>query len=74
MPLVFVDAADYEKISQGDQLSIALADVREKATATLNNATTGAVIAVTTPLFQEEIEIIRGGGRLNWIKAREAAK
>lgn len=74
MPLVFVDAADYEKISQGDQLSIALADVREKATATLNNATTGAVIAVTTPLFQEEIEIIRGGGRLNWIKAREAAR
>lgn len=74
MPLVFVDAADYEKISQGDQLSIALADVREKAPATLNNATTGAVIAVTTPLFQEEIEIIRGGGRLNWIKAREAAK
>ena len=74
LPLVFADAADYDKISQGDQLSLALAAVKEKAASVLTNQTTGQTIQVTTPLFQEEIDIIQGGGRLNWIKAREAAR
>ena len=74
MPLVFVDPADYDKISQGDHLRLELAAVKEQGTATLVNETTGQTMPVTTPLFQEEIEIIRGGGRLNWIKARHSAQ
>ncbi len=74
MPLVFVDPADYDKVSQGDRLRLELAAVKEQGTATLVNETTGQTMLVTTPLFQEEIEIIRGGGRLNWIKARQSAK
>lgn len=73
MPLVFSDPADYDKISQGDTLTIELTLVKEKAVSLLTNSTTGQSYPVTTPLFQEEIDIINQGGRLNWIKVKQKA-
>lgn len=75
LPLTFVNEADYDKISQGDE--IVLADVRadieaDKTQLTVINKTTGAEIPVLCELTGRTKDIILAGGLLDY--TRESLK
>ena len=75
LPLTFVNAADYDKISQGDE--IVLADVRkdieaDKTQLTVINKTTGAEIPVLCELTGRTKDIVLAGGLLDY--TRESLK
>lgn len=73
LPLVFADHRDYAKIEQGDQLQLEIDTIKARERAVVKNVTKNLEIPVTHSLTQEEIEIIKKGGRLNWIKARSCS-
>ena len=75
LPLTFVNEADYDKISQGDE--IVLADVRkdieaDKIQLTVINKTTGAEIPVLCELTGRTKDIVLAGGLLDY--TRESLK
>jgi aconitate hydratase len=75
LPLTFVNEADYDKISQGDE--IAIADVKasvlaDKTELTVVNKTTGAEIPVLCELTGRTKDIILAGGLLDY--TRESLK
>lgn len=75
LPLTFVNEADYDKISQGDE--IVLSDVRaaveaDKTELTVVNKTTGAEIPVLCELTGRTKDIILAGGLLDY--TRESLK
>ncbi|MBR6242909.1 MAG: aconitate hydratase, partial [Ruminococcus sp.] len=75
LPLTFVNEADYDKISQGDELE--LADVRKavadgKSELTVVNKTTGAEIPVLCELSGRTKDIMLAGGLLDY--TRESMK
>lgn len=75
LPLTFVNEADYDKISQGDE--IVLADVRkaieeDKTQLTLVNKTTGEEIPVLCELTGRTKDIVLAGGLLDY--TRESMK
>lgn len=72
IPLTFKNEADYDKISQGDELK--LEDI-DKAIAsldgvTLTNVTTGEKIELVLELSQRAREILFAGGMLNYTAAK----
>ena len=69
LPLVFADAADYDRVAQGDALSIP--DVRTALAAgdlTVADETQGFDFAVGAELNEKEREILLAGGRLNLLR------
>ena len=62
VPLTLENPADYEKISQGDELEIRVAELDDRLT--LVDKTTGAEFGLTHPLTAQDIAIIRAGGKL----------
>ncbi len=69
LPLTFADAADYDRIAQGDRLSIP--DARQGLAAgrlTVRNETGGGEIELVCDLSEREKEILAAGGRLNLIR------
>jgi aconitate hydratase len=68
LPLTFVNEADYEKLRQGDVLS--LPEIRSRiadgGNATLVDETTGETFALTTGFSEREKGILLAGGRLNF--------
>ncbi len=75
LPLTFVNEADYEKISQGDELVLAnvRADIEAgKTELTVKNKTTGADILVLCELSGRTKDIILAGGLLDY--TRESLK
>ena len=71
LPLTFVNAADYDKINQGDE--IVLADVRADVEAdmsklTVVNKTTGVEIPVLCELTGRTKDIILAGGLLDYTR------
>lgn len=75
LPLTFVNEADYDKISQGDE--IAIADVKasviaDKTELTVVNKTTGAEIPVLCELTGRTKDIVLAGGLLDY--TRESLK
>jgi len=71
LPLTFVNEADYDKISQGDELS--LPDVRKlieagKTELNLKNITTGENIPVLCELSGRTKDIILAGGLLDYTR------
>ena len=74
LPLVFENEKDYDEIKQGDQLSIAINQLKAKEKLVIKNKTQGKDIAATSPLSQKELDIVKKGGRLNWIKERSGNK
>ena len=71
LPLTFVNEADYDKISQGDE--IVLADVRkdieaDKTQLTVINKTTGAEIPVLCELTGRTKDIVLAGGLLDYTR------
>ncbi|MGN1113590.1 MAG: aconitate hydratase [Oscillospiraceae bacterium] len=71
LPLTFVNEADYDKISQGDE--IVIADVRkaveeDKTELTVLNKTTGTEIPVLCELTGRTKDIILAGGLLDYTR------
>ncbi len=71
LPLTFLDAADYERIAQGDVIS--MKDARSQLqsgtdTYTLSNDTKGFEFKVTLPLSNRQRGMLLAGGLLNYTK------
>jgi aconitate hydratase len=72
LPLEFINAADYEKIAQGDRLVIgnitgALGGTQEYA---VENATKGYTFTVRSALNEREREVVMKGGLLPYTRER----
>ena len=71
LPLTFVNEADYDKISQGDEIE--LKDIRQSvensAQAVLIDKTNGKEFALHTDFSAREIGILLAGGKLNYTAA-----
>jgi aconitate hydratase len=68
LPLMFVDADDYIRVSQGDQLTLDVRDLKKNLT--LMNITTGEKIKVAHGLGSIELEILKCGGKLPYIRSK----
>lgn len=69
MPLTFADPDDYDKLSQGDKLSIS--DVyagMDSGKLTLKNETTGDTVALTCSFTERQKAILKAGGLLEYTK------
>lgn len=72
LPFVFADEEDFELFEQGDSLSINTSILQKGAQFIVNNHTKNIEVVVESPLSQDELDIIRVGGRLNWIRMRNS--
>jgi len=70
LPLVFIDDSDYDKIEQGDRLSIDTAELAEGKHCLVKNETRNIEFAVTSPLGQVELTAVKVGGVVNQVKNR----
>jgi aconitate hydratase len=71
LPLTFVNEADYDKISQGDEIAIdnVRADIEAgKTQLTVKNKTTGSEIPVLCELTGRTKDIILAGGLLDYTR------
>ena len=70
LPLNFKDEADYEKITQGDELRLAgIRDAIQNGTpAVLENLTTGESYALAYNLSKRQRDILLAGGLLNYTR------
>ncbi|EGO64824.1 aconitate hydratase [Acetonema longum] len=71
IPFILVNEDEFELIDQGDTLSIDTAILKQGMKYLVHNITKNQKIAVETPLSQAELDIIRAGGRLNWIRLNQ---
>lgn len=72
LPFVFVKEADNDLFDRGDRLTIDTSTLKQGAQYFVHNTTKEVKVPVETPLTQEELDIIRVGGRLNWLKLRNS--
>ncbi|MGC9490558.1 MAG: aconitate hydratase [Thermovirgaceae bacterium] len=70
LPLVFENPEDYDSISQGDRLSFETRALAEGSLVGIVNETRSRSISVRSPVTEEDLQIIRAGGRLSYIKSR----
>jgi aconitate hydratase len=70
LPILFVHGDDYDLLAMEDVLSINTEELREGQTCKLSSRTKGIELDVFIPLSQAELDIVKLGGRLNWIKMR----
>jgi aconitate hydratase len=69
LPLVFSDAKDYDKIDLGDELFIAnTSRALDQPLIRVKNCSRDYEFAVTFTLTPRQIEIIRAGGLLNYMR------
>ncbi len=69
LPLTFVNESDYDKIDRDDQLEFSTAGL-EKGTLVLKNLTKKIEIPVKHSLTARDLEIVRAGGTLAYVKGR----
>lgn len=69
LPLTFVSESDYDKLEQGDELELDVSGLNGK-NLKLKNKTKGVDVDVKHPLVGRDIEIIKAGGSLGFVKAR----
>ncbi|AIA30180.1 aconitate hydratase [Leptospirillum ferriphilum] len=69
LPLTFVNEADYDKIDANDTLELDTTHL-EKKPLTLRNVTKGIDIPVTHALTYRDLEIVKAGGTLAYVKSR----
>ncbi|KGA94397.1 aconitate hydratase [Leptospirillum ferriphilum] len=69
LPLTFVNEADYDKIDANDTLELDTTHL-EKKPLTLRNVTKGIDIPVTHALTDRDLEIVKAGGTLAYVKSR----
>ena len=72
MPLTFKNADDYDKINQGDKLSLSnVFDGMDKGVITLKNETIGAEIELVCEFTDRQKKILKAGGLLAYTKDGE---
>lgn len=71
LPLTFANEADYDQIDAGDRLSMDTVSLEAGKTFMLRNETKGLTIPCSSPLEQEDLNVIKAGGKLNWVKNRD---
>ena len=69
LPLTFANEADYDKIDRDDQLELTTSGI-EKGTLVLKNLTKKLDIPVKHSLTARDLEIVRAGGTLAYVKGR----
>ncbi len=67
LPLLLVNSADYDKLSEGSGLTIPANDMTPGGTIDMTTDT-GETIQVTNDLTKKELEIIQSGGLLNAVR------
>ncbi|MCF4150795.1 aconitate hydratase [Dethiosulfovibrio sp. F2B] len=70
LPLTFVKEGDYDRIDQGDRLSIDTKNLKAGDTFLLKDETKGIEIPCVTPVDQDDLDIIKSGSKLNFVKDR----
>jgi aconitate hydratase len=68
LPLVFVNESDYDKIDQGDDLEVNVADL--SGAIALVNKTKGIEIPVKTGMAGRDLEVMKAGGLLGYAAAK----
>jgi aconitate hydratase len=69
LPLMLVDAAEYEHFEQGDVLGVSgLHQQLGGPELTVQNLTRGRTLAVRHGLPRREIDVIHAGGLFNWVR------
>ncbi len=72
MPLTFKNADDYDKLSQGDKLTLKnVFDGMENGKITFKNETTGDEFELEANFTERQIEILKAGGLLSYTKKGE---
>jgi aconitate hydratase len=76
LPLGFADEADADAVSLGDELEMGnlASELVEGGQITVNNKTRGHTFKVEHALTDRQIEIMKEGGLLNWIKRQAQAE
>lgn len=69
LPLLLVNKDDYDRLSQGDELTIPAASITAGGVTQLETSS-GAPISVSNDLTEKELEIIKAGGLLNSVRNR----
>ncbi|HAS17393.1 MAG TPA: aconitate hydratase, partial [Nitrospiraceae bacterium] len=69
LPLTFVNENDYELFEQGDDIELDVKGLDGK-TLTLKNNTKGKEVQVSTPISSRDVEVVRAGGSLAFVKAK----
>lgn len=73
LPLTFESGADYDSISDGDELElVGILSGLTSDTITLVNKTSGKEIKVAHGYTTRQVEMLKVGGRLNYTKAQSA--
>ncbi|MDK9699462.1 MAG: aconitate hydratase [bacterium] len=72
LPLFFANEADYDRIEQGDELSIDVSNLALNASLTVKNVTKNESYDVKHPLKeQRQIDILKAGGTLSFVKSQK---
>jgi aconitate hydratase len=69
LPLTFVNEADYDKVEANDVLELDTSNLEQKPIM-LKNVTKGIDIPVTHTLTSRDLEIVKAGGTLAYVKSR----
>jgi aconitate hydratase len=69
VPLTFINKEDYNKFEQGDKLEIDLRTINS-GKVTLKNVTQNSEITLMHSLSDTELEILKAGGKLTFIKQK----
>jgi aconitate hydratase len=69
MPLTFKNPEDYEKVNEGDTLSLTgVYAGMESGEITLKNETTGAIVPLTCSFTDRQTAILKAGSLLSYTK------
>ncbi|MCX7774221.1 MAG: hypothetical protein N2376_14035 [Clostridia bacterium] len=66
VPLTFKNPEDYDRIDEGDNLSVEIGDLKGKCQ--LKNVTKGLIFELEHTLSSSDAEILKAGGKLPWLK------
>ena len=69
LPLTFVNESDYDKVAQGDILSLSTSNLAPETEMKLVNKTKGVEVPVIHPLNDRSIAILKAGGALAFARA-----
>ena len=69
LPLLFTDQSDYSQIAQGDLIEMNLTDIQKRLS--LKNITKDKKISIKHILSEREIQTIKAGGKLAYIKSNQ---
>jgi len=71
VPLTFANKDDYAKVEQGDKVEIDLTTI-ESGNVSLKNLTKATEINLTHSLSKTEINVLKAGGKLPFIKQKHS--